>query len=429
MSLLGIDVGTSGVKVVLLGEDGRIIANATEEYPGDSPFPLWSEQNPEDWWQAACRAIRKVLMESNDNSSKIRGIGVSGQMVGLVVIDENGKVLRPCILWNDQRSAQETEELTSRIGINKILHETSNPLFATFVGPKLVWMRQHENEIYHRIRHIMMPKDYLVYCLTGHIGTEVSDASGTCVFNVRERRWSAEMIQAINTPEEWWPTCTESDEVVGMVTSTAALESGLTPGTPVVAGSGDQPSQALGSGIVKPGLCSVTVGTSGVVFAQVEKHVMHPTGLLHAFCHNVHNQWYLMGVMLSAGGSFQWLQETLNSLGSISYDTMFEKAAIVPPGSEGLIFLPYLTGERTPYPDPYARGSWFGITRRHNISHMIRSVMEGITFGLCDLVQLMRDLGIGIDRIFASGGATRSPLWRQMMADIFDAEIIRVCFI
>ena len=424
MSLLGIDVATSGVKVILLGEDGKIMANVTEEYPVSRPFPLWSEQNPEDWWSATCRAIQKALAASGVEPAEVKGVGFSGQMVGLVALDKEGKVLRPCILWNDQRSAKETDELTERIGLKNILRETSNPLFATFVAPKLVWMRKHEPDLYKRIRHVLCPKDYCVYRLTGHIGTEVSDASGTCLFNVRERRWSGEMTKAMDIPEAWLPPCVESDEVTGKVTSGAAGESGLKEGTPVVAGAGDQPAQALGSGIVRPGLCSVTIGTSGVVFAQGDRHIEHPTGLLHSFCHSVHGQWYLMGVMLSAGGSFQWLREVLTSFSPLTYESMTETAASAPPGSEGLIFLPYLTGERVPYSDPHARGAWIGLTQRHTAAHMIRAVMEGITFGLCDSLQLMRSLGLGIDKVYASGGAVRSTMWRQMLADIFDTEIV-----
>jgi xylulokinase len=423
MSLLGIDVGTSGVKVILLQTDGRILANITEEYPVSNPHPMWSEQNPEDWWQATCRAISRGLSNAGVKNSEIKGIGLSGQMVGLVALDKDCQVIRPCIMWNDQRSAKETDELTKHIGLQKILHETSNRLFATFVAPKLVWMRNHELNNYQRIGYVLMPKDYIAYRLTNCIGTEVSDASGTCLFNVRERRWSRAMIEAMEIPNEWLPNCTESDEVSGTVTAKAAIESGLLKGTPVVAGAGDQPAQALGSGIVKPGLCSVTIGTSGVIFAQMDRHIEHPEGLLHSFCHSVHDQWYLMGVMLSAGGSFQWLRTIFSSLATISYDAMTDLAVRVPPGCEGLVFLPYLAGERCPYDDPHARGSWIGLTQRHGLAHLIRSVMEGITYGLYDSILIMRNLGVRIDRIYASGGAAKSTFWRQMLADIFETEI------
>ena len=269
-----------------------------------------------------------------------------------------------------------------------------------------------------------MPKDYIAYRLTGRIGTEVSDASGTCLFNIRDRRWSPTMLDALDIPQQWLPPCTESDQVIGALTPAAHEHCPLPVGTPVVAGAGDQPAQALGSGIVKPGLCSVTIGTSGVVFAQADQHIQHPKGLLHAFCHCLPDQWYLMGVMLSAGASFQWLRDTIGALAPVTYDQLTDLAASVPPGSESLIFLPYLTGERVPHDDPHARGAWIGLTQRHTAAHLTRAVMEGITFGLCDSVRLMEDLGLHIDRIYASGGAVRSKLWLQMLADVFNKEIV-----
>jgi xylulokinase len=423
MSLLGVDVGTTGAKVLLLETDGRILARVTETYDTSNPHPMWSEQNPEDWWHATCLAIRRALNTPTMKPDTIRGIGLSGQMVGLVTLDDDGQVIRPCIMWNDQRSAREAEESTNHIGLGEILQETSNPLFATFVAPKLIWMRRHEPANYKRIRHFVMPKDYIAYRLTGNIGTEVSDASGTCLFNVRERRWSSKMNRYLDIAEEWLPPCTESDEVAGEISPVAASCSGLRAGTPVIAGAGDQPAQALGSGIVKPGLCSVTIGTSGVVFAQSGEHIQHPEGVLHSFCHGVHGQWYLMGVMLSAGGSFQWLRNLFSSLSPLSYDAMTDLAAAAPPGCEGLVFLPYLSGERCPHDDPRARGGWIGLTQRHGLPHMIRAVMEGITFGLRDSVQLMHELGIPIRKVHASGGAAQSPFWRQLLADVLGTEV------
>jgi len=427
MSVLGIDIATSGTKVILLDDNGQIAANVSEEYPTSSPHPMWSEQEPEAWWRATCQAIRRALAESNTDPAQVKGLSFSGQMVGLVALDEKCKVIRPCILWNDQRSAEVTAELTGTIGLEKILEETSNPLFATFVAPKLVWMRRHEPANYKRIRHVLLPKDYVAFRLTGVISTEVSDASGTCLLNVRERKWSQVMVNAMEVPEEWLPPCTESDDIVGTVTRKAAEESGLAEGAVVVAGAGDQPAQALGSGIVKPGLCSVTIGTSGVVFAQSDGHIQHPNGLLHSFCHSVRGQWYLMGVMLSAGGSYQWLRNALRGLtglSELSYDDLNALAAKAPAGAEGLIFLPYLTGERCPYDDPHARGALVGLTQRHGPGHIARAVMEGISFGLCDSVSLMRKLGTRIERVYASGGAARSVLWRQMLADVFQTEIV-----
>ena len=424
MSLLGIDIGTSGAKILLLEEDGSISANVTEEYETSTPNPLWSEQKPGDWWDACCVGVKKVLESVGQSSSDIKGVGVSGQMVGLVLLDCDGNCLRPCIMWNDNRSVAEAEELTAQIGLDAILAETSNPLFASLVAPKLEWVRRHEPEVFAEVRHILLPKDYITYMLTGDVVTEVSDASGTSLLNMERRAWSDTMVGALGIPKEWLPRCVESEEVVGEVRSEAAAATGLSAGTPVVGGGGDQPAQALGCGIVKPGLCSVTVGTSGVVFAQADRHIRHPEGMLHAFCHSVPDQWYVMGVMLSAGGSFQWLRDTLSAHGEISFDQLTGLAEQVTPGSDGLIFLPYLSGERMPYDDPLARGGWIGLTQRHSLPHLVRAVMEGITFGLYDLLQTTRDLGLDIQSIYASGGASESQLWRQMLADVFDAEIV-----
>lgn len=421
---IGIDVGTSGTKVILLSPSGEILAKTTVEYPVASPRPLWSEQDPEDWWKAACSGIRHVLVSAGRTGAGVKAVSFSGQMVGLVALDARGRLIRPCILWNDQRSAEVTEELTATIGLDAILRETSNPLFATFVAPKIAWMRRHEPELYARIRHVLLPKDYLIYRLTGRLVTEASDASGTCVFNVRERRWSDFMLERMGIPREWMPECVESEDAVGKVSAAAAGDCGLPAGTLVVAGGGDQPVQAVGSGIVHPGRCSVTIGTSGVIFAQGDRHLEHPRGLLHSFCHSVRGRWYLMGVMLSAGGSFQWLRDTLKETTDVDYDTLSGKAAAAPPGSEGLVFLPYLTGERCPHDDPRARGGWIGLTRRHGIPHLARAVMEGITFGLNDSLRLMKDVGLTIESVTASGGAVKSALWRQMLADVFGVPVL-----
>lgn len=424
MSFIGIDVGTSGAKVLLLDRAGVILAKATLEYPISAPKPMWSEQDPEDWWTAVCVGLRQVLAEAGVSATTIEGVSFSGQMVGLVVLDESGKVIRPCILWNDQRSAVVVEMLTERIGLQRILQETSNPLFANFVAPKLVWLREHEPANYAKVRHVLLPKDYLVYRLTGRFVTEVSDASGTCLFNVRERHWSRFMSDQMEIPANWLPECVESEDVVGSVHAEAAAACGLRAGTPVVAGGGDQPVQAVGCGIVRPGRCAVTIGTSGVIFAQGERHLEHPRGLLHSFCHSVRGQWYLMGVMLSAGGSFQWLRDLFREFGAVDYSALSEKAAAAPLGSEGLFFLPYLAGERCPYDDPHACAGWIGLTRRHGAEHLTRAVMEGITFGLNDSLLLMRDMGMAIQTIYASGGAVRSALWRQMLADVFGVPVI-----
>jgi len=422
MATIGIDAGTSGTKVLLLDAAGDVKATATVEYDVQSPHPMWSEQDPDVWWQALCKGVRQVVRQAG--AGGIEAVSFSGQMVGLVVLDEQGRLIRPCILWNDQRSAAITERLTEHIGLPAVLAETSNPLFANFVAPKLVWMRENEPDNYARIRHVVLPKDYLVYRLTGRIVTDVSDASGTCLFNVRERRWSEGMVEAMEIPLEWLPECVESEDVVGSVTAQAAADCGLDAGTVVVAGGGDQPVQAVGSGIVRSGRCSVTIGTSGVIFAQGERHLEHPEGLLHSFCHSVRGQWYLMGVMLSAGAGLQWLRNTIRALKPLDYGELCALAQEVPAGSEGLLFIPYLTGERCPHNDPYARGGWIGLTQRCHLPHLVRSVIEGITFGLNDSLNLMRKMGMAIDAVYASGGAVRSALWRQILADVFRVPVI-----
>ena len=424
MATIGIDVGTSGTKVLLLDSSGEIQTTVTVEYDAQSPHPMWSEQDPDIWWRALCDGLRKVLRETGTSSRQIRGIGFSGQMVGLVALDESHRVIRPCILWNDQRSVEVAERLTEQLGEERILQETGNPLFPTFVAPKLVWMREFEPENFARIRHVMFPKDYMVLKLTGNLVTDVSDASGSCLFHMQKRRWSQWMLDQMDLPAAWLPLCLESEDVAGEVTAAAADQTGLEAGTPVVIGGGDQPVQAIGNGIVRPGRCSVTIGTSGVVFTQGAEYVRHPDGLLHAFCHSIRNQWFLMGVMLSAGGSFQWLRNLLREVGPVDYEALGQMAATISPGANGLFFLPYLTGERCPHPDPHARGGWIGLTQRHSLSHLTRSVMEGITFGLNDSVRMMRDMGLPVDEVYASGGAAKSAFWRQLMANVFGVPVL-----
>lgn len=424
MKLMGIDVGTSCTKTVIVDGAGKLLASSTKTYPIYNPKPLWSEQNPEEWWEAVCSAIVEAICVSNLTGKEVGGIGVSGQMVGLVVLDSSGHVLRPCIMWNDQRSVNEAEAIREKVGGDFTLSETGNLIFPTFVAPKLLWMAKNEPDLFEKVAHVMMPKDYIVYRLTGVIGTEVSDASGTCLFNVRERKWSDKMVECLGISKAWLPHCSESGDTAGTVTGAVALKTGLRKGTPVAAGAGDQAAQALGSGIVRPGLSSVTIGTSGVVLTQCNEYIRHPNGLLHAFCHGIKDQWFLMGTVLSAGGSFQWLRNCLRTLSKTTYPLMDEIASKASPGCEGLVFLPYLTGERCPYDDPYAKGGWIGLSQRHNMSCLIRSVMEGITFGLLDSLNIIESLGIRIDSVCVSGGAAKSEFWLQMIADIFNVEVV-----
>jgi xylulokinase len=427
--LLGIDVGTTGSKVVLINSLGETIAAATTEYSMYMPKPLWAEQNPEDWWLATQASIRQVIENGKVAPGDIAGIGLTGQMHGLVLLDKEGSVLRPCIMWNDQRTAKQCQEITKQVGAEKVLQLIGNPVLPGFTAPKVIWVRENEPHIYEKVATILLPKDYIRYCLTGELFSEVSDSSGTAMFDVGKRQWSEDMLAALSIPREWMPEVTESPVVSARVNHQAAQATGLKAGTPVVGGGGDQAAQAVGTGIVKEGVTSVTLGTSGVVFAASDHYRVESQGRLHAFCHAVPGMWHLMGVMLSAAGSFRWYRDVLGDCerqraeveGRDPYDLLTEAAANVPPGSDGLIFLPYLTGERTPYPDPNARGVFFGFTLRHKKQHFTRCVLEGVGFGLRDSLGLMRNLGIKIDEVRLSGGGARSTLWRQILADILNS--------
>ncbi|HLH73184.1 MAG TPA: xylulokinase [Chloroflexota bacterium] len=430
--LLGLDVGTSGSKALLIDDAGQVIADATTEYPMATPRPLWAEQNPADWWRGAVVSIRQVLR--GVDPGHVVGIGLTGQMHGLVLLDRGGEVLRPCIMWNDQRTAAQCAAITKQIGATRLLDLIGNPVLPGFTAPKILWVRENEPEIYRQIAHVLLPKDYLRYRLTGEFQTEVSDASGTALLDVAQRTWSAEMLAALDVPLAWLPTCHESVVVSARISPEAAAETGLQVGTPVVGGGGDQAAQAVGSGIIREGLVSVTLGTSGVVFASSDHYRREPNGLLHAFCHAVPDRWHLMGVMLSAAGSFRWFRDALAQsdlaearlAGVDVYDRLTAQAATASAGCEGLIFLPYLSGERTPYPDPDARGVYFGLSLRHGKPHLVRAVLEGVAYGLRDSLELMRALGVQIEQVRASGGGARSPLWRQILADIFQTEIVLV---
>jgi xylulokinase len=430
--LLGIDIGTSGSKALLVNEAGGVLASGTVEYPMFTPRPLWAEQNPADWWAATIQAVRLVLKRSAIKPEQVAGVGLTGQMHGLVLLDARGEVVRPCIMWNDQRTGPQCAAITDAIGEKRLLELIGNPVLPGFTAPKLVWVREHEPDVYNLVAHVLLPKDYVRYRLTGEYATEVSDASGTALLDVRHRRWSDAMLAALDIPADWLPKCYESPVVSGRISVGAAEETGLLPGTPVVGGAGDQAAGAVGSGIVRQGIVSVTLGTSGVVFAASEEYLLEPEGQLHAFCHAVPGGWHLMGVMLAAGGSLRWFRDALGeeelaqaaATGADVYDLLTAQAANAPAGCEGLIFLPYLSGERTPHPDPDARGVFFGLTLRHGKEHMVRSVLEGVAYGLRDSLELARDMGLHIEQVRASGGGTRSPLWKQILADIFDTEIV-----
>jgi xylulokinase len=428
--LLGIDVGTSGAKALLVDTRGTVVASATSDYPMSTPRPLWAEQDPPDWWRGTVEAIRTVL--AGRDPAEVVGVGLTGQMHGLVLLDERGEVLRPCIMWNDQRTGPQCQAITERLGLPRLLDLIANPVLPGFTAPKIVWVREHEPEVYSRAAHVLLPKDYIRYRLTGEYATEVSDASGTALLDVRNRRWSAEMLDALDIPHEWMPRVYESPEVSGVISRAAAEATGLREGTPVVGGGGDQAAGGVGSGIVREGTMSVVLGTSGVVFAATERFLMEPEGRLHAFCHAVPGRWHLMGVMLSAAGSLRWYRDTFGreemataaTTAADVYDLLTEEAALAPAGSEGLLFLPYLTGERTPYPDPDAKGVYLGLSLRHGKAHTVRAVLEGVAYGLRDSVELMRAMGVRVEQVRAAGGGARSPLWRQILADVLDTEIV-----
>jgi xylulokinase len=424
--LLGIDIGTSGTKTILIDETGCVQARATVEYPLYSPRPLWSEQDPADWWNATCATVRTVLEQSRVEPADVKGIGLSGQMHGSVFLDEHNAVIRPALLWNDQRTEAECAWITETVGKARVVELISNPVLTGFTAGKIIWLRNFEPQHYARVRKVLLPKDYIRLRLTNEFATEVSDASGTALFNVRKREWAGEMLDAVGIPAEWMPKAYESPEVSGRISEEAARATGLVPGTPVVGGGGDQAAGAVGNGIVETGVVSSTVGTSGVVFAFSDRPVVDPQLRLHTFCHAVPGKWHLMGVMLSAGGSLQWYRDTFcqpekvvaGALGRDPYELICAEASRAPVGCEGLIFLPYLTGERAPHPDPNARGVFFGLTRRTDRTHMARAVLEGVAYGLRDSFAIMEEMKVPIRQVRASGGGARSKFWRQIQADV-----------
>ena len=430
--LLGIDIGTSGTKTLLIEESGKVVASATDTYPLSTPKPLWAEQNPEDWWQATVSTIRKAI--AGINPAEIKGIGLSGQMHGAVFLDERNQVIRPSILWCDQRTAAECDWITQTIGKDKVVELTSNPVLTGFTAGKIVWLRNNEPENYAKTKKVLLPKDYIRFRLTGEFASEVSDASGTSLFNVTKRQWADEMLDGAGIPRDWMPKVYESPEISGRISEEIAGLTGLKAGTPVVGGGGDQAAGAVGNGVVETGIISSTVGTSGVVFAFADKPVVDPGLRVHTFCHAVPGKWHVMGVMLSAGGSLRWYRDTFaeaemaeaHAANSEVYDILSAQVDGVEPGCEGLIFLPYLTGERTPYPDPNARGNFFGITLRHSKPHFVRSVYEGVAYGLRDSFEILNEMQVPINQVRASGGGARSDVWRQIQADITGREHVLI---
>ena len=423
--LIGLDIGTSGAKALLCDDRGSTLATALAEYPLSSPRPLWSEQDPADWWRGARAAIVAVLKHAAVDGGQVAGLGLTGQMHGAVFLDERDEVIRPALLWNDQRTAAECAEITARVGAERLIAISGNPALTGFQAPKILWLRNHEPEHYARVRRVLLPKDYIRLLLTGLAATDASDAAGTLLLDLRARDWSAELLAALAIPRDWLPAVAEGPAVTGGLLPAIARELGLPAGLPVIAGGGDNAAAAVGTGIVRPGVISSSIGTSGVLFAHSAAIALDPQGRLHSFCHAVPGQYHLMAVTLAAGGAFQWLRATLRAISAadLSYADLTGLAAQAPPGAEGLLFLPYLSGERTPHLDPLARGAFVGLTTRHTAAHMARAVMEGVTYSLRDGLEIMRGLGIDLSEVRAIGGGARSALWRQMQADIFGAEV------
>ena len=432
MYLMGIDVGTTGVKTVLITPKGKLIARAINSYPLHIPYPNWVEQNPEDWWQATILSIQQMLRESRVDVSQITGIGLSGQYHGAVLIERKHKVLRPCILWCDQRTTKQGEYIITTVGKERLMRIACTPGFPYFTACKLLWVRENEPEVYEKIFKILLPKDYIRLKLTGNFATDVTDASGTLFLNVRERKWSSEMLDCLDVDQTILPDCVESSEVTGKVTKKAAERTGLRAGIPVVGGAGDQAAQAVGNGVIEEGLVVCTMGTSGVVFVPTDTIKADSQGRVDSFCHAVPGKWHVMGVMNSAAGSLRWFEENFaawerdeaKKKGVNVYEILIEKASRVPAGSEKLFFLPYLAGERHPHCDPNARGVFFGLHLSHTKAHVIRSILEGVAYGFRDCLEVIKKLGIRVHEIRVTGGGAKSKLWREIQANVSGEQIV-----
>lgn len=422
---MGIDVSTTATKALLVDDSGSVVASASSSYDYEVPHPMWSEQDPRLWWDATVAAIGDVLATSGVSGSEVSGIGLTGQMHGSVLLDDTGEVIRPAILWNDQRTEAECDEIRSRVGRERLIGITGNDALTGFTAPKLLWVANNEPGNWKRVSTVLLPKDYVRFRLSGDLAVDVAGGSGTILFDLAARTWSREILDLLELDPAVFPPVFEGVEVTGVVGEAAAKATGLRPGTPIVAGGGDQSANAVGVGAVEPGIVALSLGTSGVVFATSEGPAIEPEGRVHAFCHAVPGRWHMMGVMLSAAGSLRWLRDALAP--ESSFGELDAGAAEVGPGSEGLLFLPYLTGERTPHPDPRARGAFVGLTVGHDLRHLTRAVLEGVAFGLRDGLDLMVSSGVAKPRVIrASGGGLRSELWRQILADVLDTEIVTV---
>jgi len=420
---LGVDVGTGGSRAILLDAAGTIAAAVS--VPHEEIIMqqlLWAEQRPENWADASFEAMRRALAAAGITGPQVRGVGLSGQMHGLVILDAGHQVIRPALIWCDQRSQPQVDWINQRLGESNVLKHTANPVLTGFTLPKLLWVRDHEPRNFERVRHVLLPKDYVRFRLTGELATEVSDASGTAMFDVVHRRWSFEMMDGLDLDRSILPRAYESAELTGTISEHAAELTGLAPGTPVAGGGGDQAASGVGNGVVKPGAVSCTLGTSGVIFAHMQEVAYDPQGRVHTFCHAVPKKWHVMGVTQGAGLSLQWFRNQFAP--EISYDDLLAEAAQSPPGARGLYWLPYLMGERTPHLDAAARGGWIGLTAKHTRADLIRALIEGVAYSQKDGLDLITALGVSVASIRASGGGARSSLWRQILADMFDKPVV-----
>ena len=420
---MGIDVGTGGTRALVVDEHGRIRAGVTAAHEDmRMERPLWAEQRPENWWDASVEAIRGALGRAQVSGRDVRGIGLSGQMHGLVILDGDHKVIRPSLIWCDQRSQAQVDAINRTVGSARVLSYIANPVLTGFTLPKLLWVRDNEPGNYTRVRKMLLPKDYVRFRLTGEFATEVSDASGTALFDVVKREWSSPMIEALSLDRSILPECRESIAVSGAVTPAMATLTGLAAGTPVVGGGGDQAASAVGNGIVELGIVSCTLGTSGVVFAHMEQVAYDPSGRVHTFCHAVPDKWHVMGVTQGAGLSLQWFRNQLAP--GTEYDVLTKEAAKSPAGAQGLFWLPYLMGERTPHLDATARGGWIGLTAKHTRADLIRSVIEGVSYSQKDCLDIIEQLGVSVRSVRISGGGGKSPFWRQVLADVLEKPVV-----
>ena len=428
---LGVDIGTSSTKTILIDPQGRILAEATQSYPLYHPKPLWSEQDPEDWWSAVCKTVKSAVRKAKVRPAAVKAIGLSGQMHGSVFLDKNDKVIRKALLWNDQRTAAECEEIESRAGgRKKLIKMVANPALTGFTAPKILWLRNNEPKKFDRVRKVLLPKDDVRRRMTGTYATDVSDASGMLLLDVAKRKWSTQLLKKLELDRDLFGEVFESEDVTGNLTSDAAKALGLTTDCVVVGGAGDCAANALGTGVVSGGTLSMSLGTSGVMFVHSDEMKVDPTGRLHTFCHAVRDKWHMMGVTLTAAGALNWFVETMaKELASGKKDpfaTLIAEANNVPVGSEGLFFLPYLAGERTPHADPYARGSFVGLTLRHERGHLTRSILEGVAYALRDSLAIIKEMGVPVKQIITSGGGAKSEVWREIQAGVMGQNVVRI---